>query len=547
MNRIIILLLSFFTLNLSAQNGFEIQEQNAVYFVNYTVAKGETLYKLARDFSIKPTTLMKINAMGEETALKHGTQVKIPLTETNYFKMSGLANEVGYAPLWYQVTDNDSKNSVLNKYNLSDATLSYWNGSKPVASGTRLIVGWLKYNGATSMTGSYPVESKVVKEEVIKVAKLDKTSEQTSEEPIQQNVKEKAQASQSLNPRYIDPNVPQAKQEPVKKGYTKVSKPIEKEVKSIQDDTHEAWYKIKRTTGAQSKEKGSKVEENKGQSTQVKSTPKEYYKTQDTIISVKRNAPITSVPNQVTRNNVIASKDKNYAPRIKEVWTDFKNSLKPKKKVNDETDELPLAVPKPVKNDPDRFVYKERKHKEEKVVSPIVRTNTTKTEIIKSKETKNEVAKLDNSKGKEVKANLNNTTKTVASKTEVAPVLKQETNTSSTTNVKSNSEEKLTEVKVDPVLRNEIQSLSLNKSTSGRAAFFFGGPSGGKFYVATNVASRGQVVKVVNPENGKFVMAEVISALPSSDAAKGILLKLSDNAKLPLGQKNSSFAVKVNY
>jgi 3-polyprenyl-4-hydroxybenzoate decarboxylase len=108
-------------------------------------------------------------------------------------------------------------------------------------------------------------------------------------------------------------------------------------------------------------------------------------------------------------------------------------------------------------------------------------------------------------------------------------------------------EEPKKEVSEPIAVRSEIKSLSLNNSKAGRASYFFSGPSGGKFYVATNLASKGEIVKVINPDNGKFVMAEVLSSLPSSDAAKGIILKLSDNAKLPLGQKNSSFAVKVNY
>ena len=100
---------------------------------------------------------------------------------------------------------------------------------------------------------------------------------------------------------------------------------------------------------------------------------------------------------------------------------------------------------------------------------------------------------------------------------------------------------------VDNTIRNEIQPLSLTRTASGMASYFFSGGSFGKFYVVTNVAMKGEVIKVINTQNGKSLLAEVMDGLPSSDLKRGLLLKISDNAKLPLGQNNKSFSVKVNY
>ena len=105
----------------------------------------------------------------------------------------------------------------------------------------------------------------------------------------------------------------------------------------------------------------------------------------------------------------------------------------------------------------------------------------------------------------------------------------------------------VTPVVPDNTIRNEIQPLSLTRTASGTAAYFFSGASFGKFYVVTNLALKGEVIKVINTQNGKSLLAEVMDALPSSDVKRGLLLKLSDNAKLPLGQSNKSFSVKVNY
>lgn len=105
----------------------------------------------------------------------------------------------------------------------------------------------------------------------------------------------------------------------------------------------------------------------------------------------------------------------------------------------------------------------------------------------------------------------------------------------------------ITETEVDNTIRNEIKPLSLNRTTQGNAGYFYSGMNVGKFYVVTNLANKGEVIKITNTANGKSLMAEVLDILPNSDIRKGLLLKISDNAKMPLGQQASTFTVKVNY
>lgn len=100
---------------------------------------------------------------------------------------------------------------------------------------------------------------------------------------------------------------------------------------------------------------------------------------------------------------------------------------------------------------------------------------------------------------------------------------------------------------IDNTIRNEIKPLSLLKTINGTAAYFVPGTPGGKFYVMTNLAAKGSLIKITNPQNGRYLLAEVMDHLSATDAKKGLILKLSDNAKMPLGQNNNSFSVKVNY
>ena len=96
-------------------------------------------------------------------------------------------------------------------------------------------------------------------------------------------------------------------------------------------------------------------------------------------------------------------------------------------------------------------------------------------------------------------------------------------------------------------INNEIKYLHLTNFKNGKASLFYAGNGSGKFYVVTNIAPKGEIVKVTNTSNGQYVMAEVIGSLPNTDISKGLLIKLSDNAKLPLGVINNVFFVKVNY
>lgn len=112
---------------------------------------------------------------------------------------------------------------------------------------------------------------------------------------------------------------------------------------------------------------------------------------------------------------------------------------------------------------------------------------------------------------------------------------------------KEEVEEILNDKPTSNTIQSESKSLNLSRSKNGKAAMFFSGPKGGKFYVVTNLAPKGSIVKVTNTSNGKSVMAEVISSLPNGDISKGLLIKMSDNARLPLGVVNSIFYVKVNF
>jgi hypothetical protein len=109
------------------------------------------------------------------------------------------------------------------------------------------------------------------------------------------------------------------------------------------------------------------------------------------------------------------------------------------------------------------------------------------------------------------------------------------------------AEDKANNTQEDKAIHNVIKPLSLTKSKSGKCAFFFNGTTNGQFQVFTNLADKGSIIKVTNIANNQSVLAEVIGSITLSDTKKGVLIKLSDNAKIPLGQSNAVFQAKVNF
>ena len=593
MKQIILATILVLSLKANAQDRFLIQEKSNVFYINHLVAKGESLYQIARDYHVKPASLMKFNEMGNETSIKYGQKIQIPLMETNYFKMGGLAEENGYSPLLYSLGANESLNSVSKKYKVSEQTLSKWNGGSSFSAGEQLIVGWIKHANAGRNTNAWaknatkPKEVETQVEETIVASEqinevventVSTESESTSRVDSYQELKAvKAEKGKELNPRYIDPNAPKV-QTPAKtysRNYTQYSKPVKKEAIAIKDDSQDAWYAVKRLFGAKNKKKNQIQSEGKVVSDEAKATTKNagQYSTNDlSVTKPSLNTPTKPTNKTYTKPaytatqpapKPVAKKD-NGQRKTNEVWTDFKSIFKSKKDKSTNKYTSEVAEIKPVKKDPNRTKTPEQKESKTKELWADLKTSfksdKEKTDSKyynvepKTKESAPKTTKVNTpapkvtppaskpSKPKPVETPKSNP---IVKKAEPVKKVAEKPTTSSTPVVVVKKKDE-TPV-VDPVVRNEIKSLNLSRSSSGRASYFFGGPSGGKFYVATNLASKGQVVKVVNPENGKFVMAEVISSLPSSDAAKGILLKLSDNAKLPLGQRNGSFNVKVNY
>jgi hypothetical protein len=178
------------------------------------------------------------------------------------------------------------------------------------------------------------------------------------------------------------------------------------------------------------------------------------------------------------------------------------------------------------------FETKKLKNKE---IRKVVYNETKKEEVV------NAIAKVENNEAiNELNEEVTNNEITIIPPYK-EPAITYTTNDKVIPNVKS------TVNKSNGVTSSNIQKISFSNTKKGKASFFYSGTTTATFYVFTDMAEKGQVVKITNNENSKYIMAEVIGKLPLADLNSGILIKLSDNAMMPLKSKSQSFSTKIDY
>jgi len=81
----------------------------------------------------------------------------------------------------------------------------------------------------------------------------------------------------------------------------------------------------------------------------------------------------------------------------------------------------------------------------------------------------------------------------------------------------------------------------------GPGSWFKSNAGAGKYYALHNSASRGTIIKVTNPLNGKSIYAKVLEAIPQMKQNAGLIIKLSDSAIEALGTNETKFYCELSY
>ncbi|MFZ4752383.1 MAG: LysM peptidoglycan-binding domain-containing protein [Chitinophagaceae bacterium] len=441
----IYLLLTFvlFQVLTKAQFDFIVAEEEGTLYINHRVMDQETLTDIASYYSLRQSALEKMNGISADKPLKVGQEIKIPLTETNYYKGFDSKNRPEYEALKYFIGSSENLQRIAQHLFVEERFLKNWNPQTGFRRGDLITVGWIK------IVGMKPP---------VNISKPNEVNGQVS--PIKKGIPVRGQSGQKT----------------IKPAQTKMAQP-----RVVKNDPN-------RTAGKNS------VNTPKRAQTPPVSTKQQAPKNNQLVET--KNKPEQSEPKLEKEENTCAPAKQKKS--LKERW----NQL-----VNGETK----------KTSPE-------KKKNNSVSKPMV---AKKEKLIEQSVEKQKEAVSENKQQENVP-------------NEVAENKQQEM-------VDDPFAEAAAEIKKEKSLSSEVKQLKFNAQKIGKAAYFFSGPIGGKFYVVTNLVAKGELVKVVNTANGKFAIAEVIGTLPGNDLTKGLIFKISDNAKLPLGQKNSVFNVQIFY
>ncbi len=119
--------------------------------IQHHIAKGQTIYSIAKFYGMSPVELMDYNPTLDEANMAIGTPLEIPIPlKALRMKDYQWADRMNYAPVFYEVAKSETMYSIAKKYFKMDiALLQQRNGlvDYNLSVGQKLLIGWLSTNG----------------------------------------------------------------------------------------------------------------------------------------------------------------------------------------------------------------------------------------------------------------------------------------------------------------------------------------------------------------------------------------------------------------
>lgn len=484
---------------------FLVENYLGINCLKHTVEANESFYKVAQKYFVRPSTLALVNNINETESITAGRKLYIPLTETNFYNSNGLENsKFAFKPIYYEIQGETNFSEIAIGFFVTAQDLQGWNpGVVSIASGKKLKVGWLKYEKSAA-TKQAPL---FVRKEKVLFGNAIEREEARKEINEGQFVTKKDVSFPDYS--LPDKTIPSE----VKKKDVELTVASKKKQNNILEKKEPKVVKRKLI---KSNEKPKVVTKKIPKAKRIVRKEKEFNKPSKTnkiakVKKTKKDFGIWSKIKGLTKNSYVRDKERASITKQDVVKKSISEKKISRKEVVKKVD--PIVTKKPII----------------KKVEPIVKTKSTEKKVIPAKVVKTEepikvVKKIDPIK-------IENTDPTVINKVGV-----------------QNIEPNIIEKNEGPVyVENKLLRLTLLKSMKGKVSFFYSGTAGAKFYVFTNLAGKGGIIKITNLSNTKYILAQVIGPMPEADRKRGVIVKLSDNSRKVIGSKYKSFTGKVNY
>ena len=119
--------------------------------IKHHIAKGQTIYSIAKFYGMSPNELLDFNPTLDESTLGIGTSIEVPIPlKALRLKDIQWRDQIHYAPVFYEVAKNETMYSIAKKYFKMDiGLLQQRNGlvDYNLSVGQKLLIGWLSTNG----------------------------------------------------------------------------------------------------------------------------------------------------------------------------------------------------------------------------------------------------------------------------------------------------------------------------------------------------------------------------------------------------------------
>jgi hypothetical protein len=579
-----LIIIQLLTAKTNKQISFQLTQKDGKSCVAHTVSDNETILQLCKDFFVLPTEFTAFNDILLGQRLRPGQIVYIPLSSTNFTKDLANTYHSPRYPVYAKISKQLTTQEICQRFDLSEQAFTNWNPRYDIQQESNVVIGWLYYipnNPAKSsfLPHNVLVSNSTINKEYLATTKTDilharkemrtVINELRAAEKMIKKAEKNTFATNTNNPRpadyierdeytYIIKSTTKNQTMPVSDKQDKTTPPVDKKetaeskATSLTVGLKRFWNKIMGNENIQN----NKVPYQQTNTSKTKSSNSAVVYPSPSNSSTPKTQPQKIINNETEYNSTNKKTFESPIKKIEQVSSSPKKNNKPsEQKVITKSDNTQQS---------------NTTTKTETIAKPyVVKNDSTKTKQLTSATKENLITRLKKFFKSEPKAKPNSATKPTNTKPSSNtytrnpatnnPNKKLETTKPTSIVASSNiatekPSEKLGEEvvlskveKKENVIHNEIRPLTLKNQKSGKCSYFFSGHIGGKFYAVTNLAPKGNIIKVTNTQNGHTIYAEVMSALHSTDVNKGILIKLSDNAKLPLQQKNNVFNVKVNY
>lgn len=176
----------FLTQLVRSQTEFTIQGTSPDLYLFHTVEAKETWYSIARLYNATPREVATFNNASLDK-LTAGTQLKIPLTATNFSQDGKKKNDEVFLPLYHTVQEKEWMFRISQNYNkIPIETLEKWNNvtNDQLQAGMKLVVGYLKVG-----IGRSKLAANGLKKLPAAAATVAKKEELKKEEPKKEELK----------------------------------------------------------------------------------------------------------------------------------------------------------------------------------------------------------------------------------------------------------------------------------------------------------------------------------------------------------------------